>query len=178
MNLIKKNHLYNNYYFQSKYSMNNIVDYPKILMLEFKTLVFLKNKKKLCLFLNIIHLLIFNKKIRSVFIYKNTNINIMFTKIRSQYQVYLFLNNFIFIYLPLIHSFSTESKYQIKKQRITFYFLKFPLILELNAIFLTIENVVIFMNNYKFQVQLFLTANKNQTKNFTLLHQLKLPLIE
>ena len=92
--------------------------------------------------------------------------------------MYLFLYNFIYIYLPFIDSFLTQWKTILNKQIISLSFFKFPLILELNVIFLEIDYLTTFMKNYKFQINLILTTQKNTAKIFNLLYQLKLPLIE
>ena len=175
---IVKTYVYNNYFFLSKYNLNSSLYYPKILTLEYKTLIYLKKKNKLFLLLNIVYLLFFNSKIKTHFIYKNSNINIVFTKIKSQNQMYVFLYNFIYIYLPFIDSFLTQWKTILNKQIISLSFFKFPLILELNVIFLEIDYLTTFMKNYKFQINLILTTQKNTAKIFNLLYQLKLPLIE
>ena len=91
--------------------------------------------------------------------------------------VRFFLHNFIYNYFPLIDSFSAEFKYILKNQIITVTFYKFPLFFELNVLFLSLENLIIMLNNYKFDLRFFFKKQKNLIKNYNLLHILKFPLI-
>ena len=99
------NQFYNAYYFQSKYSFMSLKKNPSILQLTFKTLIYLKKSKKYFLFLKILHLLMFNNKSITLFVFKKNDVNFIITSLKSIMQINIFLHNFVYIYLPLIDSF-------------------------------------------------------------------------
>lgn len=166
-----------NYYFQSKYIFTTLDNYPKLISLTFNSVIYYKQKHKLFLFIKIIYLLLFNSTITSSFFFKNSNINILQVKLRNYTSILKFLDTFIFIHLPLIDSFSTEFKYLIRGQVYKFCFFKFPILFELNVLFSSLEYLLVFLNNYKFELQLFFIKQKTNSKNIQLLHMLKLPLL-
>ena len=169
--------LTNNYFLQSKFICNNLYTYPKILLLTFSSVLFYKQKYKLFLFIKIIYLLLFNNFITSSFYFKHSSINILKIKIRNYKFIVNFLFSYTFMHLPLIDSFSSEFKYTIKNQVYTFCFFKFPIFFELNVVFSSLEYLLVFLNNYKFELQLFFKKQKTNSKNINLLHMLKLPLL-
>lgn len=171
------NNVYNNYYFQSKYNTISLNNYSQIIKLTFRTLVYLKRKNKFFLFLKILHLLMFNNKSNSFFIFKNTNINFITTVLTSKSQIFIFLHHYVNVYLPLIDSFFVDSKILFKKELITLSFFKFPLFFELNIIFSSIEYLLSFLNSYKYQLEFLLTIQKNKRKNIVFLQSLKIPLL-
>jgi hypothetical protein len=168
--------LFTNYFFQSKY-ISTTLNYPKIISLSFNSVIFYKQKNKIFLFIKIIYLFFFNQTSTSSFSLKNSNINILKVKLRNYNSIVTFLSTFIFIHLPLIDSFSTEFKPFLQGQVYTFCFFKFPILFELNVLFSSLEYLLVFLNNYKFELQLFFKKQKNNSKNINLLHMLKLPLL-
>lgn len=168
-----------NYFSLSKYNYISLFNFPSIINLNFNVLIYYKQKHKYILFINIIFILLFfNPNLKTRYIFKQTPINILQTTLRTQNSIIIFLNNFIYIYFPLIDSFSIENKFFIKNSNIiVFSFFKFPLLFELNTLFNSLDHLYIFLNNYKFQFELKLKKQKNNFINLNLIQFLKLPLL-
>lgn len=146
----------------SKYNQNSITSFPKIINCNFTVALYYKQKHKYFLFINIMLLLLFvNPYIKTRFFFKTSPINIIQINLRGQNTILNFMANFIEIYFPLIDSFLIEFKFSLKHNTIKFNFFKFPLLFELNILFLSLEHLYLFINNYKFQLEFNLKKKKN-----------------
>lgn len=167
-----------NYYWISKYNNINLKNFPEIDFINYSIVLLYKQKNKYYLFINmILFLIFFNPNTKTRFLFKTTQINILELHLKSKILILKFLNNFIFIYFPLIDSFSTEFKFIMKKNTIIFSFFKFPLLFELNSLFNSIEYLYTFLNNYKSQLQISFKKQRNNMSNYSLLQFYKLPLL-
>ena len=174
---IKKIKLNINYFWISKYNYTNLLFPPQIINLIFNIIIYYKQKYKYFLFINLILLLIFfNPYIKTRFFFKCSPINIIQLNLRGQNTILKFINNYIYTYLPLIDSFNAEFRFFKKKNYIKFFFFKFPLLFELNNLFISLEYLYLFLNAYKFQLEFQLIKKKNNIINYNLLHYLKFPL--
>jgi hypothetical protein len=172
----KTNLIFNNF-LQSKYTFKSLLNYPKIKRLDFNIIIVYKQKNKYYLFINIILLLLFfNTNLKTQFFFKISSINILKLTLRGQNSILRFLSTFIYIYFPLIDSFSAELKFFPKKNIVTFCFFKFPLLFELNILFISLEYLYTFLNNYKFQLSFHFKKKKNYLSNYNLLQMFKFPL--
>ena len=141
-------------------------------------MVHYKQKNKYFLFITIILLfLFFNPNTKTRFLFKGSVINILQITLRNETTIFQFLTNFIYIYLPLLDSFSAEVRYLTKKNIVKFCFFKFPLLFELNNFFHSLEHLYMFLNSYKFQLEFHLKKQKNQIMHLNLMTFLKLPLL-
>lgn len=171
------NQIYILYYSQSKYNLISVNNKFNILQVTFKTVIYLKKKNKFFLFLKILHLLLFQQKAKTFFLLKNSNINFITTVLTSKKDILIFLHNYLYIYLPLIDSFLVDWKILYNRDVVSFCFFKFPIFFELSVIFLSVEHLLPLINSYKYQIDIFLIAQKNKKKNIVFLQQLKLPLL-
>lgn len=161
----------------SKYNYSLLFNSSLLKKLTFTIILYYKQKYKYYLFINIIMLLFFvNPYLKTRFLYKNNSFNILQLNLSHQRNIIIFLTNFIVVYFPLIDSFSIEFKFFKKDNIIKFCFLKFPLLFELNILFLSLEYLYIFLNNYKFQLEFHFKKRKNTLINCNFLHILKLPI--
>ena len=160
----------------SKYTLKQI-NFPKIQSLFFNIILYYKQKNKFFIFISIIMLFIFfTPNFKTRFLFKISQINILQINLRNEKTIFKFIYNFIYLYFPLIDSFVTEFKYLQKKNLIKFSFFKFPLIFELNTFFHLIENLLSFLNIFKFQLKFQLKKKKNILINCNFLQMLKIPL--
>ena len=172
-NLIKEN----TYLFMSKYTYKSLINLPTLIYLNFNIILHYKQKNKYFLFINLLLLILFfNPNMKTRFFFKTTSINILQINLRNQNNILQFLFKFIFIYFPLIDSFSTELKIIQKKNIVKCCFFKFPLLFELNILFLSLEYLYLFLNNYKFQLVFHFKKKKNNLINYNLLQYFKLPI--
>lgn len=167
-----------NYFWLSKYLYKSLFEYPTILNLNFNIIIYYKQKYKYFLFMHIIFfLLFFNPNIKSRYFFKLTPVNILQLNLKKQMSIIWFLQTYIYVYFPLIDSFSAELKVSSKNNIIKFSFFKFPLVFELNALFNSLDHLYSFLNNYKFQLEFTLKKRKNNLINYNYLHYLKLPIL-
>lgn len=165
------------YFFLSKYTFRSLSHFPRIRILNFNIILYYKQKYKHFLFLHILILLFFfNVNILTRFYLKVFPVNILQIKLRNSISLYRFLNNFFYVYFPLIDSFSTEFKVFFSQDIIKFNFFKFPLVYELNLFFLSMEYLYLFLNNYKFQLEFYLRKKRKTAVNLSLLQYYKFPL--
>ena len=168
--------LYN--FLLSKYTYNAVFSYPRIITLTFAVTLYYKQKHKFLIFLHIILLLLFtNPNMKTQFFFKTAPINLVRLQLKGSNAILCFIFNFIYIYFPLIDSFSCELKYNLRYNLIKFCFFKFPLLFELNILFLSLEYLYLFLNNYKFQLEFYLKRKKNYLVNYNFLQFLKFPIL-
>jgi hypothetical protein len=161
-----------------KYTLKQLNNYPKIHNLSFNVILYYKQKNKFFLFITIImFFLFFNPNLKTRFLFKTSQINILQITLRDEKTILAFINNFIYIYFPLIDSFTAEFKYLKNKNIIKFCFFKFPLLFELHTFFQSLEHLFFFLNTYKFQLTFHLKKQKNTSIYSNLLHIIKLPLL-
>lgn len=175
---IEKNNFFINHFLLSKYTYNTLASYPLLINFNFNVVLYYKQKHKFFLFINLLFLLLFfNPNLKTRFFFKTSPINILQINLRSSHSILQFIYNFIYIYFPLIDSFSTELKLLTKHNNVKFCFFKFPLLLELNLLFFSLEYLYIFLNTYKFQLEFIFKKQKNNLVNYNLLQLLKLPIL-
>ena len=154
----------------SKYTYVSLFNFPKITTFNFNVVLHYKQKQKYFLFINIIILLFFfNPNIKTRFLFKISPVTLLQITLRNQNFISNFINNFVYVYLPLIDSFSAEFKNLQKKNIIKFIFFKFPLLIELNTLFTSLEHLQIFLNTYKFQLEFHFKKTKNLLSNYNFL---------
>ena len=162
----------------SKYIYTSLLNYPRILLLTFTVLFYYKQKQKYTFFINIIFLIFFfNSNFKTRFFFKNSVVNILKLNLRGSNSIYIFISNFIFLYLPLIDSFSLECKFVFNTHNMKFCFFKFPLLFELSYVFNSLEFFYVFLNTFKFQLEFQLKKKRNSFYNSNLLQILKFPLV-
>jgi hypothetical protein len=175
---IEKYYLIINHFLLSKYIYSSLIQYPLFINLMFNTIICFTQKNKYFLLSNLIFIfLFFNPYVKTYFFFKSSLVNIVCISLRGLMPILRFIFNFIFVYFPLIDSFFAEFKILSQTNIVKICFFKFPVLLELNSLFLSFEFLYLFLNTSKFQLEFILKKKKNDLMNYNYLHMLKLPLL-
>jgi hypothetical protein len=163
MSLIENYFLYNfNALIISKYFVNFLGSFPKIKKLVFYFIINIKQYKKNLLLFYIMLSLIFG----GILILKRKEIQglqIFIIELKKK-KIYFFLITFISFYLPLLNVVDNTIKkafvlVKSKKEFFNLYrlnYFSFPVITELDVIYLDYEMIYDFINSYRFQIDVYM----------------------
>ena len=177
--LNQKNKFYIQYYLLSKYTYKTNLNYPFFIKLNLNASFYYKQRVECLLFLHLLFLIFFfksNFKTDFLSLKQSIPLNVLQIQLRGEKVIWKFIQNFIYISLPFIDTFTAEFKVSITNLSIKLCFFKFPLIYELNIFFILLDYLHIYLNSYKFQLEFFLKKKKKLIINYNYMHFFKIPL--